>query len=56
MDPDACLARYESAKADNDREEARAARADLLEWLHRGGFEPTWTETTTRAAFLKGTR
>lgn len=40
MDPNACLARIKQAVADGDEEEAIEARADLREWVAKGGFEP----------------
>lgn len=41
MDPQACLERWRSAIADNDRTEAKHARKDLVNWLSYGGFWPT---------------
>lgn len=41
MDPQACLERWRSAIADDDKSEARAARLDLASWLRGGGFWPT---------------
>jgi len=51
MDPDAAYARWKQAVRDGDREEAADAHDDLVQWLHRGGFEPRWTEAQ-RAKFM----
>jgi hypothetical protein len=40
MDPEACLARAESALEDNDHEEAADALEDYRQWRSCGGFEP----------------
>lgn len=40
MDPNATLARLESALAEGDLDGARDALSDLADWLARGGFPP----------------
>lgn len=51
MDPKACLERVAAALRDGDKAEAREARADLKEWLRRGGFAPDWSSEPAAAAF-----
>jgi hypothetical protein len=51
MDPNATLARWALALADNEAQEAREAGEDLTLWLARGGFEPDWTPEE-KAQFL----
>jgi len=41
MDPDACVRRINSAFARGDYHEAKAACADLADWLSTGGFPPS---------------
>jgi hypothetical protein len=56
VDPTACLERWRLALRERDREEeddARAdARADLLGWIARGGFELEW-QPGERKLFIK---
>lgn len=40
MDPNAALQLIAEALAEGDAATARAACADLLDWLQRGGFRP----------------
>jgi len=41
MDPDACVRRINSALGCGDYDEAKAACADLADWLDKGGFPPS---------------
>jgi len=40
MDPSACWRRILDATSNGDVEEAKAAMADLLDWLNTGGYAP----------------
>jgi len=44
MDPTACLKRFLDASADQDRDEAMEALAELGDWLNMGGFLPQVTK------------
>jgi hypothetical protein len=50
MDPTATLLRALRAIKDQDRDEAREAFQDLIEWLARGGFMPSPAELETLCA------
>jgi hypothetical protein len=52
MDPNACLTRWRNAVARGDKAEARAARADLHDWLVRGGFAPAWQNDNEKDFFM----
>jgi 5,10-methenyltetrahydromethanopterin hydrogenase len=41
MDPNACMGRMMHAIITNDYAEARDAAHDLIDWLNKGGVEPT---------------
>jgi hypothetical protein len=49
MDPTACFHRFLDAEDLGQRDEARAAAQDLVDWLRRGGFEPEWSHSEERA-------
>ena len=53
MDPTQCLHRIEDAVLDGDYEEADEACEDLYEWLERGGYEPTWVNSTAGARYYR---
>ena len=41
MDPQACFERITTSIAEEDYEEAFYACNDMIEWIARGGFEPS---------------
>ena len=46
MDPQACFARITDAMAEGDYEEAFYACNDMIDWLAKGGFEPSISQSS----------
>jgi hypothetical protein len=43
MVPNACFESLLDAISENDIDEAKYTKEDLISWLNRGGFEPNWS-------------